>query len=165
MAFAATNFGATYTFIDAGGNTATRDYMMDATITTFTDAATEATTMLAKLVAVSDAVITNYRVYQVQVEQALSLPVNVQIENCASLTLLLSGVGNAKANANIPAPKNALFVSASTGPQNNIVNMSNSAVVAFTDSFLSSGKFTISDGQKISRSLSGKRVHKRSNKG
>lgn len=165
MAWLAAAFGCTVSYIDSGSNVVSREYMMDESITTFDDASTAALALIADIVPATDAALPQYRVFQTYNEGTLVLPTNVQVENCASLTLQLAGAGNKKGNLNLPAPKNALFVSATTGPQNNIVNMGAALVTGFTDNFLAAGKFTISDGEKITRGLSGKRVHKRSNKG
>lgn len=166
MAFLASNFGVTVSYMDGGANVVTRDYEMDADIITFEDANTAATDILADIIATTDAALPRYRVYQNNDEGALVIPATtVQVENQASLTVLLTAAGKKTANLNIPAPKAAIFVNPTNGPQNNIVNMTATPVVNFLDNFIVAGKFTISDGEEISRGLSGKRVHKRSSKG
>jgi len=167
MAFVGANFGITVTFIDSGSNTASREYMMDDTITTFDLAETAATAAIPQIQALSDAPIASYRVFQVKEEAALVLPLTVQIENTMSLTYQLVLAGNKKANLNVPAPKISMFVSA-TGPASNTVNVdetTNTVLATFTDLFQAAGKFTLSDGEKSSRILSGKRVHKKSSRG
>jgi len=166
MAFLASNFGVTVSFMDGGANVVTRDYEMDESVLTFDDANTAALAILADIVAATDAALPRYRVYQNNDEGSLVIPATtVQVENQASLTVLLTAAGNKKGNLNIPAPKAAMFVNPTNGPQNNIVNMSSSIVTNFLDNFTVAGDFTVSDGEEISRGLSGKRVHKRSNKG
>ena len=158
-------FGMTVSFLDNGMNQVTREYMMDPDIVTYEDAAAAAVPLIPKVVAVTDASIPQYRVFQVFSENALVIPASgVQVENQASITALLTTPGNEQANINIPAPKPAMFVALS-GKQANIVNTTWPALVTFTDSFLIAGSFTISDGEEISRLVDGKRVHKRSNKG
>lgn len=167
MAFSAGFFGMSVTFIDSGSNTAPREYMMDSTITTYDDASAAATAAIPVIQATSDAPIASYRVFQAFSEGALVLPAAVQIENTMSLTYQLVLAGNKKANLNVPAPKITMFIAA-TGPQSNIVNTNettNTVLAAFTDLFQIGGKFTMSDGEKTSRILSGKRVHKKSSKG
>lgn len=167
MAFSAANFGMTVTFIDSGSNTAVRDYFMDSSIATFADAATQAAAMLPLVQATSDAPIASWRLFQAYNEDALVIPAAIQIENTMSLTLQIFTAGNKKANLNVPAPKITMFVTG-TGPQSNIVNtstVSNPVLNAFLDQFRPAGKFTISDGEKMSRPLSGKRVHKKSSRG
>lgn len=167
MAFAAAGFGMTVTFVDSGSNTAVREYMMDSTVTTYEMAETAAAAAAPQIQATSDAPIAQYRVFQTYEEAALVLPLDVQIENTMSLTYQLVLAGNKKANLNVPAPKITMFVAA-TGPQSNIVNTNettNTVLATFTDLFQIAGKFTLSDGEKSSRILSGKRVHRRSSRG
>jgi len=165
MALVGTGFGMTVSFLDNGMNQVTREYIMDADIVTYADAETEAAAMIPRVVAVTDASIPQYRVFQIYTESALVIPGSgVQVEDQASITALLTTPGNKQANINIPAPKPAIFV-ATSGKQANIVNTGNTALVTFTDSFKVAGKFTISDGEEISRLVDGKRVHKKSNKG
>jgi hypothetical protein len=167
MAFEAANFGMSVTFVDSGSNTAAREYMMDDTVLTYADAETAATAAIPTIQALSDAPIASYRVFQAFNEGALLLPATVQIENTMSLTYQLILAGNKKANLNVPAPKIAMFV-APTGPQSNIVNTNtttNTVLETFTTLFKAAGKFTLSDGEKTSRILSGKRVHKKSSRG
>lgn len=165
MALVGGGFGMTVSFLDNGMNQVTREYIMDLDIVTYTDAAAEAALMIPRIVGVTDASLPQYRVFQIFSENALTIPASgVQVENQASITALLTTPGNKQANINIPAPKPALFVALS-GKQANIVNTGYGPLVTFTDSFLVAGKFTISDGEEISRLVDGKRVHKRSNKG
>lgn len=166
MAFLASNFGTTVSYMDGGGNVVTRDYEMDADIVTFEDANTAAVALVADIVAMTDAALPRYRVYQNNDEGSLVIPATtVQVENQASMTVLLTAAGNKKANLNVPAPKASIFVNPVNGPQNNIVNMSATPVTNFLANFEVAGDFTVSDGEEIARGLSGKRVHKRSNKG
>lgn len=166
MAFLASNFGATFSFMDGGGNVVTRDYEMDPDVVTFDDANTAALAILTDIQAMTDAALPRYRVYQNNDEGALVIPATtVQVENTASLTVLLTAAGNKKGNLNVPAPKATIFVNPVNGPQNNIVNMSATPVVNFLANFEAAGFFTVSDGEEIARGLSGKRVHRRSNKG
>lgn len=165
MALVGGGFGMTVSFLDNGMNQVTREYMMDPDIATYDDAAAAAAGMIPDIVAVTDASIPQYRVFQVFSENALVIPASgVQVENQASITALLTTPGNKQANINIPAPKPAMFVALS-GKQANIVNTGWAPLVTFTDNFLIAGDFNISDGEEISRLVDGKRVHKRSNKG
>lgn len=167
MAWAAGNFGMFVTFIDSGSNTATREYMMDDTVVDYAGAETAATVMLPLVQATSDAPIAQYRVFKAYAEDALVIPLAVQVENTMSLTVQLQLAGNKKANLNVPAPKSTMFVTG-TGPQSNIVNTNNTTnptLNLFLDQFRAANKFTLSDGEKMSRPLSGKRVHKKSSRG
>ncbi len=166
MAWLAAGFGCTVSYMDGGSNVTSREYIMDETVLTFDDAAVAALAIIADIIPLTDAALPSYRVFQIYNEGSLVIPATtVQIENCASMTVLLTAAGNKKANINVPAPKAGAFVNPVNGPQNNIVNMSAAIVTNFLDNFTVSGDFTISDGEEIARGLSGKRVHKRSNKG
>lgn len=166
MALTAAGFGMTVSFLDNGSNVVTREYSMDpALVTTYAEAEAAALDILPDVVGVTDAAIPQYRVFQVFEETALVIPASgIQVENQASLTVLLTSPGNKKANLNIPAVKPALFVQTS-GPQANIVNMGNAAILAFLGNFDALENFTVSDGEKVARGLNGKRVHKGSTKG
>lgn len=164
MAWAAGMFGVTVSYIDTGSNVVTREYMMDDTVTTSAEAGVAALAIIADIVPITDAALPQYRVFQVFYEDALTLPANAQVENQASMTVQLDAVGNKKGNINVPAPKTAIFIG-SSGPQNNIINMAANLVTNFLANFLSAGAFTTSDGEKITRGLDGKRVHKRSTRG
>lgn len=165
MAFAAGRFGVIVSYMDNGANVVTREYIMDETVTDYAGAVSAVGDLLTDVIAATDAALPQYRVFQQFDEQALVIPgAGVQVENTASLTMLLVAAGSKKGNINIPAPKQAIFVSPS-GPQANDVNTTNAVVTNFTDNFIAAGKFTISDGEKVSRILDGKRVHKKSSKG
>jgi hypothetical protein len=165
MAFLAADFGMSVTYLDGGSNTTTREYMMDPDVATYDDAVIAAAAMIVDIEALTDAEISSYRVFQNLNEGTLVIPAaTVQIENCLSLTVLLTAAGNKKANINVPAPKIGAFI-ASTGPQANVANTTAAIITSFTDYFLVAGTFTISDGEEITRVLDGKRVHKKSNKG
>lgn len=166
MAFVGSYFGATYSFVDNGANQVTRDYTMKPEIATFADAGAAAVAMQPILDALSGSTMPKYRVYQEFVNNAFVLPADagVQNENQASLTFLLQAVGAKKANLNIPAPIIGLFVG-SSGPNANIIDVEDPAVVAFAEQFIASADWRLSDGEWIQRLLNGKRVHKRSSKG
>lgn len=166
MALSGQNFGMTISFVDNGGNQVTREYMMKNTIATYTDAAAAAAAMVPIVDAITGAKISQYRVFQVFEETAFTLPVDagVQVEDRATFTFLLEGLGSKKAAVNVPAPVIGVFM-ASSGPGANIVDVNDAAVQAFEDQFKAAGDFRISDGEAVTRLLSGKRTHSRSNKG
>lgn len=166
MVFTASGFGATYSFVDNGGNQVTRDYDMKPEVATYADASAAATAMQPLIDALTGATMPKYRVYQEFTNTSFVLPgdAGVQVENTASLTYLLQAVGSKKANLNLPAPVIALFVG-NSGPTANIVNPANEDLIAFNAQFLAAGAFRLSDGEYIQRFLNGKRVHKRSSKG
>lgn len=166
MALSGLNFGMTISFVDNGGNTVTREYMMKNEVATYADAAAAAAAMAPIVDALTGAKISQYRVFQVFQETAFSLPVDagVQVEDRATMTFLLSGAGSKKAAINVPAPVIGVFMS-SSGPGANIVDTNDAAVVAFADQFLAASDFRMSDGESTERILAGHRTHSRSNKG
>lgn len=166
MAFVGSYFGATYSFVDSGANQVTREYNMKPEVATYDDAAAAAVAMQPIVDALSGATMPKFRVWRDYVNNAFVLPgdAGVQVENQASLTYLLQAVGSKKANLNIPAPVIGIFVG-SSGPNSNVIDVDDLAVIAFSDQFLAAGNFRLSDGEWIQRILNGKRIHKRSSRG
>lgn len=166
MVFTAGGFGATYSFVDNGGNQVVREYVMKPEVATYAAASTAAEDMQPVLDAMSGSTMPKYRVYQEWTNTSFVLPADagVQNENQASLTYLLAAAGSKKANLNIPAPVIGLFVG-SSGPNANVIDVDDPAVVAFSDMFLAAAPFRLSDGEYIQRLLAGHRVHKRNNRG
>jgi hypothetical protein len=166
MVFTGQNFGAVYSFVDNGGNQVTREYMMKTEVATFADASAAAAAMQPILDALTGATMPKFRVFQEFDNTTFVLPADagVQVENQASVTFLLEGSGSKKANLNIPAPVIGIFLG-NSGPQANIVNLTDASVIAWVAKFLAAADFRISDGEAVARSLSGKRVHKRSSRG
>lgn len=165
MAFVTAGFGVTVSYTDAGANQVTRDYECDSTVVDMDGAVTAAGEILPDIQALTDAGIPKYRIYMEVFDDAFALPAStVQIENTASMTLLLADLGSEKANLNMPAPKIGAFVSP-LGPQQNILNTTAEIVTNFTNNFGSGGKFSLSDGEKSAGILNGKRVHKKSSRG
>jgi hypothetical protein len=89
------------------------------------------------------------------------------VEEKAVLTLQLETAGK-KATFTIPAPKDTLFVAAS-GPNYNVVDGADSAIVALVGDFLTTGgSFYISDGETVADTggfIKGRRTHRASSKG
>lgn len=165
MALTAGFFGMVVSFMDNGGNIATREYMMKSGVATYTAAAIAAAALIPILEAMTQAEIVGYRVFQGFDESAIVFPgVGIQVENRASLTFLLAAEGNKKGNLSIPAPEPTIFV-ATSGPGANIVNTAETAVENFANQFLGAADFRMSDGEAIQRILEGKRVHIRSSRG
>jgi hypothetical protein len=164
MALVTAGFVLRVVLIDNGGNTAVREY--DLVATTAANAATAAATILAALDAVTDAVVKSYTIGEVFVEDALSLPASgVQIENLAEIVLQITDDPLKKVVISIPAPVAGLFVG-SSGPSANIVDVNDSALIAYAQTWEGVGEATISDGESITLPIiSGKRVHRASRKG
>jgi|SRR5664279_475204 len=150
--------------IDNGGNVTKRRFEL--TAATVTAANTDMSgTIVPALVAVTDAVVKGYVVEETMVEDSLTLPASgIEIENLALLDLSVVGHPEKTATLTIPAPKPAIFV-ATSGDGANIVNTSNAAVAAYAALFGASGKALISDGEVSGGLTSGKRIHRKSNRG
>ncbi len=90
-----------------------------------------------------------------------------EVENIASIVANLSTPPK-QATVQIPAPEVGIFV-APTGKSKNIVDIADSALETFIDFYQTTGgSFTISDGETIDDTTpldSGKRIHRKSNKG
>lgn len=165
MAFVVTGYGTTITYVDAGVNPAPREYNCDSTVTDMDGAIAAVGALLPDVIAFTDAGIPKYRIWMEVTNDAFTLPAStVQVENTASMTVLLAALGSEKGNLNMPAPKIGAFV-APLGPQQNIVNTTATIVTDLIANFTSAGKFSISDGEKASGILNGKRVHKKSSRG
>jgi len=165
MAFVTTGYGVTISYTDAGVNVAPREYNCDSTVSDMDGAIAAVGALLPDAIALTDAGIPKYRIWMEVTNDAFTLPAStVQIENTASMTVLLAALGSEKGNINMPAPKIGAFVS-TLGPQQNIVNTQATIVTDFIANFTSAGKFSVSDGEKASGILNGKRVHKKSSRG
>ena len=165
MAFVTTGFGVTISYTDAGVNVAPREYPCNSTVTDMDGAIAAVGALLPDAIAITDAGIPKYRIWMDVVNDAFVLPVTTtQVENTASMTVLLAALGSEKGNINVPAPKIGVFNSP-LGPQQNIVNVNAAIVTDFIENFTAAGKFTVSDGEKASGILNGKRVHKKSSRG
>jgi hypothetical protein len=151
------------TLLDNGGNVTTLQYALRSADATA--AATDSAAVIAALNAVTDSAISDYYIKNRWSEDTLAYPAaGVENENKASITCLLSGAGNKKANLKIPAPVIGLFT-ASSGGGANVVDMSDAALVTYTDLFRTGNECTISDGEDLSAAVSGKRISAKSNFG
>lgn len=168
MALVSQGFEASVTLVDSGRNKTTRTFKMDSTVATAADAATAATALLADLVAVTDAVVSGYSIRQVFMEDAFVAPTDgaVQIENQAAINQIINDIPNKSATLYIPAPKDVLFGAPGTKAYNQVI-LDAPLLLAYLVNFDPSGKFTISDGEKLQAGnpQEGKRIHTKSNKG
>lgn len=163
MALTAVRFEAAFAVYDTGGNHSILTYELRGAV--YADAAADAVSIATALAAVTDAVIGGYRMAEVWEESAFAYPAGgIEVENKASLTTLLAGVGAGKANLKIPAPVDGIFQEA-TGPGYNIVDIVDADLVTYTNLFKAAGECYISDGQDMDSLVAGKRVHAKSNRG
>lgn len=95
---------------------------------------------------VSDLVVTGYILREVTVENALVLPA---VGNASDKALVSARKTNTKRTPiEIPAPKDAIFVSAA-GAGNNILDDTNIALQAYLELFVAAGDCFLSDGEKL----------------
>jgi hypothetical protein len=153
--------------VDTGGNTSRKVYPTSLTVAVDGIAAIEAArdAVVAALNAVTDGVVLKTGILLGQTEDTALFGAG-EIENVALITVNLATQGK-KAVMSIPAPVDGIFVGAS-GPNYNIVDPTDAAVLAYLALFETGGDFTLSDGEQLDDTTPfnyGKRIHKASTKG
>jgi len=163
MAMVSAGFKAVFELVDNGGDVATKTY--DLVAANAADAATAVTAIAAAIAGVSDMVLRKRYFYEVFVNDAFAYPASgVEKQNQALLDLSIVDAPQKTATVTIPAPKPAIFVG-TTGPQAEIVNGANSAVIAYVALFENGAQATVSDGETVEGFISGRRIHRKSNNG
>jgi len=163
MALVSMGWFLSATLVDNGANVTTLQFALRSADAT--EAATDSAAVIAALDAVTDSVISDYYIKNRYSENALAYPAaGIENENKASITALLAGAGNKKANIKIPAPVIGLFTAASGGGAN-VVDLSDADLVTYTDLFRSGNECYISDGEDLSALVSGKRISAKANYG
>lgn len=163
MALTSVGFFLSVQLVDGGDNTSVLRYEL--TAADYATAVTDTAIILAALQAITDAVVRKYSINHVYGEAAFSFPAaTVQVENKASITVLLEGNDNKKANIKIPAPVIGLFVDA-TGGGSNVVDLSDADLVTYFTLFTTGNECLLSDGEVADSMVSGKRIHAKSNFG
>jgi len=160
MAFVATNWFMTVTFMDSGRNITTRRLEMQAV--THGAALTDALTVLTKLTLVTDAEILGYSISQDFNEDTVAVPANAEIENTALLTMQLTNPAKS-GSFSIPAPQATIFLD-TTGVNRNYVDLSASQITDILALFASGGQLYTSDGENAAGLKNGRRVHRRSSR-
>lgn len=164
MALVAAGFEFSVVLVDSGGNKAAR--VFDLTSADMTEALADAAAIVPLLEAVTNAVIQSYRVTQRFAEDAFAYPIGgVNVEELALIVAQVDGQPNKTANFSIPAPVDSIFVQV-TGPQRNVVDTADPALIAYASIWNPGSRATISDGESIELPLlSGKRIHRASRRG
>jgi hypothetical protein len=153
---------------DSGGNKATLRYALTAADIDTAD--TDMQTIIARLSAVTDAVVVGYNVGRSYGEDATYFaPEGVHIENVALISARVAAVGEKYAQVRIPAPDIGIFQQA-TGKKSNVVDATDVALIAYLNTFADTGLATISDGEELESpgtagNVDGKRIHRGSRKG
>ncbi len=162
MAIVSDGFAGSISVADNGGQVSTLQYEL--TAIDFIGAAADMVTILAALVGIIDGEVISYRVCEVFIENAITLPAaGVQIQDKASMTVSLVG-GPKKANIKVPTPKIIIFTGASGGGAD-VIDISDGALLVYIALFEAGNQALISDGEEVAALLSGKRIHAKSNFG
>lgn len=163
MVLASQGWFLAITLVDNGANVSTLQFAMRSADAT--EAATDASVIVLALAAISGSVISDYYIKHKYSETVLVYPgAGVENEDKASITCLLAGAGNKKANLKVPAPVIGLFTAASGGGAN-VVDMSDVDLNTYLDLFKAGAECYISDGEDLVSGVSGKRISAKSNYG
>jgi hypothetical protein len=168
MALVDVGFSGFANLLDQEGSKSTLEYQL--TAADVTTALADMTTIIGRLNAVTDAVVSGYGVRQAFAENALVLPAGAEVEKRAVISAIIAGTAPTKyANIMIPAPSQGVMVSA-TGPGARVVDVNDADMIAYLSSFEAGGLATVSDGEVIADSASsgnwyGKKVHRGSRRG
>jgi len=131
-----------------------------------TEAAAAATAILGDLNGVTDLAISGYRLTEVFIEDALTIPtaLNAQAENIAKIVVQLATSPLKKATLEIPGPADTLFVGAAGTANYDVVDTADALLAAYVEEFESTGSVYLSDGEDAATTnaiISGRRVHRR----
>lgn len=158
MAFAprgnGNGFWLVLTLVDTQGDPSTMEFELSSA--DFATAVTDKDAILAAISGVSQSIVASYHLKLIEDEDAFVFPVGADNSIKARLSFqILDSVD--KARRDIPSPQNAIFV-APTGPNNNVVDTTNAAVIAFAQLFQTGGEAFLSDGEISEFLLGGQRV-------
>lgn len=165
MALAFDHYKVTVTLVDSGGNETRRRFEVDGADEA--EALTNGGAIVTRLAAISDATVRDYTVGIVYVEDAFALPSgSVNVEEAAEVMGTITDKPQKHAVVSVPAPKIGVFVGTG-GPNRNIVDIADTDLNTFMNSFAPGAAGFLSDGETIDASalVKGKRVHYRSRKG
>jgi hypothetical protein len=169
MAFIGQNWVLAVTFVDSGANETTRRYELAVTDDAgdLTDVIAAVASIMAVLVADSDAHISKQTLSKTSVEDSFTLPTGaVNVEENAQISAKIFGTPNKSTVLEMPAPKIGMFVD-TVGPNRNIVDLTASGLADdLLQLYVDGGVLFTSDGESVSTvGAKGKRVHHKSTKG
>lgn len=149
MAFVET-YEASLVLKDSAGDVATKRLKFNpATVTTVAQAITALDNLIAALTPLTKATLFSYSVVVKNVENAFTYPVGgVEVEDRALVVCPITDKPESTYTMDIPAPIDALFI-AGSGPQRNIVNTTNAALLGYGAYFGATGSFVVSDGDTL----------------
>lgn len=136
----------------------------------FAQALADTATIITRLNAITDGVITGYDVGLSYDEDSTFVAAEgVQIENLASISARISSAQEKYATIKIPAPSIGIFLS-TTGTNSNVVDPADADLLTYLSTFVTAGLATLSDGEVLlnpsaANGLKGKRIHRGSRKG
>lgn len=139
---------------DTQGDVSTLRYELQSA--DYATALTDTTAIVNALMAVTGSAVSSTALSFVRDEDTFAFPVGADNGVRARLTFQLAN-SIEKATLDIPAPQNVIFVSP-FGPNNNIVDIADLAVIAYAQLFQTGGKAFISDGELSDFILRGKRT-------
>lgn len=122
-----------------------------------------AAAMATDLAAVTNCNIESYYTYQEFLEDAFSLPASAELENEALLQLTIEDAPTKTATVRIPAPVDGIFTAA-TGPNYDVVDITDADLIAFAANFVTEDLFYVSDGEQAETLVGGHRRHKKSSR-
>lgn len=166
MALTSTGWFLNVTLSDTGGNKSVLKY--DLTAADAATAAADAATIIAALDAVTDAAISGYALGEGFEDSAAVYGLG-EVENVAMISARIDSDEVKWATLRIPAPNSGIFKAAS-GPDWNIVDAADVALVAYANLFATGEQCYLSDGEALDSpgtagNLVGKRIHRKSRKG
>jgi hypothetical protein len=163
MAFISTGWNLVVNLMDSGGEGTSKTYQLSSADAT--DAAADSATVLAALGGVTDLEVVSYFWYEKFAEDTVSYPIGgIEKENQALLVFDIVNNPSKRATHAIPGAKIDIFVGVS-GPNRNIVDTADAAVIAYRSLFQAAGPAYISDGEKAFTLVSGHRRHTKNNRG
>lgn len=165
MSFASAGFELVVTLKDNGGQPTTRSYAFVAG-TAYADALTAAGILITALDALTNDLISSYRVAEVFDNSTQTLPADgVQNENQLILSIPILDKPHDSGTLTIPAPVIGAFVG-TTGKAADQANVAATIITNFVGLFVDGGTFTLSDGDTaILSGLAGKRRHTKNSNG
>jgi hypothetical protein len=168
MAFIDKGWFLDTSWVDTGGNTASRRFELVATDTAGDIAAViaDVQTIITAWIAATDCVLTKQFVGKLSVEDSVVLPAgDVNVEEQLQVSAKIFGTPNKSAVFEIMGPKNTLF-QAPTGEGHNKADFADGALAAVVNLYKNGAQILISDGESITdQNIKGKRTHHKSSKG
>lgn len=160
MALTAGRWFTVYVLAETSGKTTNLRYEQSAPAD---DAAARAAAvaMATDLAAVTNCVIKSYFTYQEFLEDDFDFPASAELENEALVQLTIEDKPTKSATVRIPSPVDGIFTS-STGPNFDVIDITDADLVAFIANFITEDLFYVSDGEQAETLVGGHRRHKKS---